>query len=207
MRKIPRLAKRILSPLLVLSLLTLVIFGCSDYVMPTKTDSMSEHDGLWNPNPGDQNGNHEVPILDDSYWESQGGNTINPWLAQPIPALIGPLGGTVSCGSHHLYIPAGALLRTVGITMTYASSTGVGVDCGPGGLQFLLPVTLSLSYAGTQYDINRNDQADPSVLRVYYVPQNWDGDFSDLDGLPSTVDEHAMTVTTQINHFSRYIIG
>ena len=190
--------------LLTLGFLGLILTGCSDYPPPTSSSGISNYESPWNPQPGDQINGHAIPLVNEDYWENQYGNQINPWLAVPRPIPIGTAGGVITLGLHSLIIPAGAVDEPVNITLTYASSTAIAVDCGPSPFEFHVPVTLILSYSGTQY---ANTVIDPADLRIYYMPPNWDGRSDDLVEMPSVVDTRALTVTCQTDHFSRYIIG
>ncbi len=176
----------------------LILVGCSsDSSSPL--DPVSEA-SMFNPERGFQiESGREIPFLNDNYWESQGGSQTNPFLFGLVSRFIGVLGGTVQCGNHSYSIPAGALSGMTRMTMAYASLNTVAVDCGPSPLSFLLPVTLTLSYAGTQYD---DPRADPSQLRIWYMSP--DGEFIPLN---STVNTNTRTVTAPVTHFSRYILG
>jgi hypothetical protein len=183
------------------ALLAVLFFsGCSLFEAPTTaTPTSSEYTDLWNPQPGDQVvEGHDVPILNSDYWETVNGPTINP-AAIRVRVVIGPAGGVIALGLHTLLIPPGALNTNFTFFMTYASNSGVAVDCNPSPFSFLLPVTLTLSYENTQYD---GDGEDASQLQIMYMAPD-----GTLEAWPSTVDESANTVSAQIDHFSRYIIS
>ena len=189
-------------------LIVLALFpvGCSLLESPTaSTNDQNEVSDLWNPQPGDQIvPGHEVPILNQDFWQSSTGQEVNPWrglvgnLLTPIYEVVGGLGGMVQLGLHSYAIPAGAVNTPTMFSLAYASATGIAVDCGPSPFTFNTPVTLSLSYAGTQYD---NDNPPPALQIFYMAP---DGT---LTPLLSTGNPGLKTVTAQVDHFSRYIVG
>jgi hypothetical protein len=186
-------------PVVILLLgLALVIMGCGRMDAPTASQPMDENVGSWNPGagehvlPGD-----EIPMYEPGYWESRWGMAINPANLPTAGLRIGPEGGVIHLGVHTLTIPAGALDRVVSFQMAVASMNAVGVDCFPSGLTFNVPVTLSLSYAGTQYQ-----NVDNPNLSVFYARP--DGTF---ERYASIVDGDHRTVSAQLNHFSRYILS
>jgi hypothetical protein len=121
----------------------------------------------------------------------------NP-LAIPVSAVIGREGGCLRLGPHSLTIPAGAVDREVTFTISLASTMGVAVDCGPSPFRFNVPVELTLSYAGTQYE-----SSDRQVnLQIFYMANT-----QACTAMPSHVDVNGKSVSAQLDHFSRYIIG
>jgi hypothetical protein len=183
---------------LVIVLFSVMLAGCSDDGSPTM--SSGDQGELFNPERGFEiEPGREIPFLNDNYWESQNGPQTNPFLFGLVSRLIGILGGTVECGHHSYTVPAGALLRLTRMTMAYASRNTVAVDCGPSPLNFLLPVTLRLSYEGTQYD---EIGAHPENLRIWYMRD--DGTF---EAVESAVNLGTKIVSAPVTHFSRYIIG
>jgi hypothetical protein len=69
------------------------------------------------------------------------------------------------------------------------------VDVGARG--FLKPVKLRMSYGWSTLPI-----LDPSVLRIV-----WQIDPETQEVYPTTLDPSGRTVSTQLNHFSDYILG
>jgi hypothetical protein len=184
--------------LLGLAIAVLVLIGCGKFDPPTASQPTTEQSmGLWNPGAGEKIGSGEIPRLEPGYWERYGGLTVNP-TDRTVVAWVGASGGTLRLGPHTLVIPAGALDHYELISMSYASLTAVGVDCGPSPFHFNLPVTLTLSYTGTQYGRSTNA---PNIDLYYMAP---DGSTQEL---PSTIDPGRYTVTSQTDHFSRYILG
>jgi hypothetical protein len=189
-----------------LSAFVLVAFlamGCSRFDPPTASQPASEPAiGLWTPNPGDQIiPGHDVPILKDGYWESLGyaGTSVEGGsLPPPRTIRVGSEGGTVQLGYHQLIVPPGAVDGFINITMSYASSNAVAVDCSPSPFTFHLPVTLILSFRGTQYE----DMSGTPPLQIVYMAAD-----GSVQPLSTTVDPQHDTVTAPTDHFSRYIIG
>jgi hypothetical protein len=116
-------------------------------------------------------------------------------------ARIGPSGGTLRAGRHMLKIPAGALKRSMLITMAAPSDSLNYVVFGPEGLTFdpaNLP-TLSMSYR----NCSLTKPAEASLEIVY------------TDDSLTTVLDTTVTVASdtlnrvlgaQLRHFSRYVL-
>jgi hypothetical protein len=186
--------------ILILGLLTII--GCGHFEAPTASQpSVDDERAMWNPQPGEQIDGHAIPLVNDNYWESQFGAAVNPWQAPPRAIVIGPLGGILRFGPHSLIVPAGAVNSDVLITLSNASTTAIAIDCGPSPFTFNVPVTLVLSYMGTQY-ANGNGGPNPISMHVYFMAPDGHTEME-----PSVVDPSGMTVSGQITHFSRYILG
>jgi hypothetical protein len=202
--KITRILKDVAQISAALIIVAVLSIGCSRFDSPTASQPTVETEmGLWAPNPGDQIiPGHEVPILNANYWETAAaanGTAVEGVAMIPPRAMrIGPQGGVVYLGFHQLIIPAGAVSDYVLITLTNASTNAVAVDCSPTPFRFNAPVTLVLSYKGTQYETSLT----ASSLSVVYMADN-----STFEPLPSVVDAANLTVSAQTDHFSRYIIG
>jgi len=192
-------------------LVALLATGCSRFDAPTASQPTSEPTmGLWTPNPGDQIiPGHDVPILEEGYWESLGyaGTSVEGgFFIPPRTMRIGPEGGTVRLGPHELIVPPGAVTDFVNISMSFASPNAVAADCSPSPFTFSVPVTLILSYDGTQYDGGWDGDgggtSEPPPLEIIYMATD-----GSLEALDSEVDVENLTVSAQTDHFSRYIIG
>ena len=172
--------------------------GCSEFSAPTASQNATDSQpDLWNPQPGDQIvSGREVPLLEEGYWESLFGPQVNP-AQSGASSVIGPEGGVLYLGFHQLIIPPGAVSEDTRFRMNFASNSGVAVDCNPSPFTFNVPVTLVLSFAGTQYE-----NADIFNLQIFYMPED-----GDLVPVPSVTDDEANTVTAELDHFSRYILG
>jgi hypothetical protein len=188
---------------ILIPVLVVLFIGCSRFEAPTASQPTTESGStLWNPQPGDRIGGGETPIVNGTYWESLYGQQINP-AATSASKVIGPEGGTLRLGPHRLDVPPMAVSGNVTFTMSYASMTGIGVDCGPSPYTFNIPVQLTLSYANTQYDPHSGNAAlTPASLAIFY--QSTTGA---VEEMPSTVDQNGMRVTASVGHFSRYIIA
>jgi hypothetical protein len=200
--------KRAVLAMSALVLVALLATGCSRFDAPTASQSVSEPPmGLWAPNPGDQIiPGHDVPILREGYWENLGGKGTSSvdggFVPPPVTMRIGPQGGVLTLGYHQLIVPRGALNGFVTISMSNASANAVAVDCTPSPFTFNVPVTLVLSYRGTQYDGDQNGQGRSPPLSVVYMAAD-----GSCQPLPSVVDPVNLTVSAATDHFSRYIIG
>ena len=196
--------KRAVLAMSVLVLVALLATGCSRFDAPTASQSVSEPPmGTWTPRPGDQIiPGHDVPILKAGYWESLGvpgtATVDGGFIPPPRSMIIGPEGGTLQLGYHRLIVPPGAVSDFVTFQIGYASANAVAVDCVPSPLTFQVPVTLILSYSGTQYE---DVDGTPPLSVVYMASEN------SLQPVPSVVDPGSLTVSASTNHFSRYIIG
>jgi hypothetical protein len=125
----------------------------------------------------------------------------NPQPSVAGSARIGPKGGTVRAGRHMLKVPAGALDRTLTITMSAPSDDLNYVVFGPEGLTFdpaHLP-TLEMSYRNCSV----KDHPELSLEIVYT-------DDAMTAVLDTTVAVSADTVNAtfgaQLRHFSRYVL-
>jgi hypothetical protein len=186
-----------------LALVVLIAAGCSRFDAPTASQSAETAMGMWTPRPGDQIiPGHDVPILKQNYWESLSGkgylSVDDELLPPPCTMIIGPEGGTLQLGYHQLIVPPGAVSDYVTFQMGYASANAVAVDCVPSPLTFQVPVTLILSYSGTQYE---DADGTPPLSMVYMATEN------SFQPVPSVVDTGSLTVRATTDHFSRYIIG
>ena len=197
MKKNQQIAMRILISLSLLLLTAFALVGCSELTAPTASTESQAYSEMWNPQPGDMINGHEVPLLEEGYWESHYGPMVNPAGLPPRTFRVGPQGGDLSFGPHHLIIPQGAINGQIWITLSNGSLTGLAIDCNPSPYQFNAAVTLVTSYAGTQYE----GDDDPPLSIIYMAP---DGS---LETLPSVVNSSLSTLTAQTNHFSRYIVG
>jgi len=182
-------------------LAVVLVAGCSRFDAPTASQPADNSTELWNPQPGDQVvPGRDVPIIEEGYWDAVYGPEVNPFMVPCRAIPIGPEGGTVVLGLHRLIVPPGALSERVLIKLANASVTSVGVDASPEGLTFALPVTLTLSFHGTQYEDCVDCGAE--ALQIFYMAPD-----GTLEAYESTVDLAAETVSAQLTHFSRYIIS
>ncbi|MBU0509432.1 hypothetical protein KKH27_11445 [bacterium] len=190
--------KKIAAVFAVFGLFVLIMAGCGDYSSPTaSTTADQDRPDMWNPQPGDMMNGHEIPLLREGYWEDLYGPTVNPWMMPPRTFRVGPQGGYFVFGQHALWVPPGAVTNTVNITLSNASVTAVALDCYPSPYQFNVPITLYLSYDGTQYE----GQDNPPLAIMYMTGNN------SFEEMPGGVDDDHEIVTGVITHFSRYIIG
>lgn len=202
---------------LLISLISLAVFavGCSMFDAPTASNEPEPTTNLWNPQPGDElEPGRPIPIiLDENYWDEPGIN-VNPRRVGMLVAtpVDGDLGGTVRTGNHWYTVPAGAVDGTILFTIATASASGIAIDCGPSPLSFEngLPVRITLSYVGTQYDqdyCERNgiEALDPSELEIWYDPR--DGSSPIRQEVGRVFDAGSKTISVEVDHFSRYILA
>lgn len=107
-------------------------------------------------------------------------------------ADIGPEGGMLSCGPYTLTIPAGALSYTAHITMAQETCGQWPVRLSPDGTQFAVPATLAFDAAG---------ESDPQSMHVSWwnpTSNQW---------MPQSTEHDGNLVSSEISHFSRWIIN
>jgi hypothetical protein len=109
--------------------------------------------------------------------------------------VIGSKGGTISIGSHSLEIPQGALSQPVTIVAEQITGSTNSVRFGPEGLRFARPARLTLSY--------NNCLTVPAAKRIVYT----DDQLKVLELLQSVDKDRSKTVTSPIDHFSRYAVA
>ncbi|MBL0061771.1 MAG: hypothetical protein IPP40_09910 [bacterium] len=208
---------RPISLLLGLATASLWVIGCSLIEPPTASNDATETvNNLWSPQLGDELvPGRQIPIiLDENYWETPG--MVNPSLrgltnATPVPYQR--YDGWNSCGvGTTIYGASRAISGTINFTLALASGSGIGVDCGPSPLNFNagVPVRLTLSYAGTQYDPDYCQRVgieplDASLLQIWYAPANGDAPVRQDRG--RIFDAGTKTISVQVDHFSRYIVA
>ena len=124
-----------------------------------------------------------------------------PQPADSSTARIGPGGGTLRAGKHMLRIPAGALKRSVVITMSAPSDSVNYVVFGPEGLTFEPgnQPTLTMSYRNCS--VNKPGQAG---LEIVYTN---DALTAVLDSTETiAADTLNSTVGGRLKHFSKYVL-
>ena len=104
---------------------------------------------------------------------------------------VGAGGGFLSMGEYSLEIPANALSETTFIEMEQVAAGEWPVELSPHGIQFDVPVSLSMDATGAPGadDMNVNW---------------WNPDIEDWDEQQSTVDNDV--VSAELQHFSRYTL-
>jgi hypothetical protein len=124
-----------------------------------------------------------------------------PQPAAAASARIGPNGGTVRAGKHMLRVPAGALKRSVLITMEAPSDSLDYVVFGPEGLTFDpdYQPTLVLSYRHCAV----KDRTELS-LDIIYTDDAMTTVLDTTESVPADTLNH--TVSARLKHFSRYVL-
>jgi hypothetical protein len=128
-----------------------------------------------------------------------------------ISGLIGVQGGQITLLGHTLTVPAGAVDQPTLFALTVLPTGYIEVDLEAslrsllgglldvGGDGFLKPVPVTLSYAaGT----NVSDPRRLVILRVNSLLG-----YSKYEVMPSRVNLTGKTVSTELDHFSRYVIA
>lgn len=110
---------------------------------------------------------------------------------------IGSAGGTVSGSRYTLTFPANALTSSKTITISERSSRILDAEFGPAGLLFSKPVTLVMSYAGTNADPASSsfDGTVPAYFQFDTATMSW-------KSIAGTLNTSARTFTVQISCFN-----
>ena len=108
---------------------------------------------------------------------------------------IGPKGGRIRIGSHLLSIPERALSQRVTIVAEQITGSTNSVRFGPEGLRFARPAELTLSYD--------NCLESPAKKKIVYTSERLEV----LELLRSADKPRTKTVTSPIDHFSRYAVA
>jgi hypothetical protein len=122
-----------------------------------------------------------------------------PQPAAANSARIGPSGGTLRAGKHMLRLPAGALKRSVIITMVSPSDSLNYVVFEPEGLTFdpaNLP-TLVMSYGNCAVQ-------QPEDLEIVYADDSLTAILETTESVPADTLNH--TVGARLKHFSNYVL-
>lgn len=123
-------------------------------------------------------------------------------VAKSVQRVIGPLGGTVTLGSHAVVVPPGAVPAPTVVTLTEPESPYVELRLRADGLAhfaFLLPVQITISYARC----SRTD-LDREPLSAWYIHELTRQLLEPMGGAD---DKVARTVTFATLHFSGYAIA
>jgi hypothetical protein len=132
------------------------------------------------------------------------------WLLQPtgllgctpqpydsVTKVIGSSGGVINVGANRFYVPAGALSQDISITAVAPSQTVNEVKFQPQGLHFQKPAYLTMSYANCG-------------LVGWLLPRHiayTDDNLNILELLPALPNLLRQTATSQIEHFSGYVLA
>ncbi|MGQ0715675.1 MAG: hypothetical protein ACT4PJ_18405 [Gemmatimonadaceae bacterium] len=111
-------------------------------------------------------------------------------------AEIGPEGGTLKIGPHHLVIPPKALRKTVRIRAEAPKGEYVQIEFEPQGLEFRRSTSLTMSYAECSL-------LSPLSLKIVYVNDQ----LEILEVLPTLVNLLTQSATAPVDHFSRYMLA
>jgi hypothetical protein len=113
-----------------------------------------------------------------------------------VPLLPG-VGGLVTIGRYSVLVPPGALASTTVITIIVREEEGyVSCELLPHGTTFAKPVTLRM-------DIRETDLAATTSVTIYWL-NDATATWVDVGG---TLDPSGLTVSTNLNHFSRFAAG
>lgn len=108
---------------------------------------------------------------------------------------------TVRGSRYALTFLPGSLLRGIEATVQEYDPAVADFQLGPHGTRFLLPVTLTVSYAGTELDPASSDYTGGVPSLVWLDPGTglW-------ELVPGINNPLAKTYTVQLSHFSRYAL-
>jgi len=109
--------------------------------------------------------------------------------------VVGPEGNTIDVGQYRLVIPRGALSQKVTITAEQMSGSVNSVRFSPAGLKFDKSAQLTMSY--------QNCIVVLKAKRIAYTSEL----LKILELLPSSDSFGTKTVTSPVDHFSRYAVS
>jgi hypothetical protein len=127
-------------------------------------------------------------------------STVDLLVCRPQPyaittRVVGRDGGTIVVGQHKLVIPRGALQKNVEITAEQVRGSSNSVRFSPEGLKFKQPAQLTMSYNNCFLVLGSK--------RIVYTDEL----LSILNVLVSKDAVKSKTVTSPIDHFSRYAVA
>jgi hypothetical protein len=99
-------------------------------------------------------------------------------------------------GPHRLEVPRNALKTPVRISAVAPKGNYAQIKLEPAGLEFARPARLVMSYDGCRVQ-------DMPNLRIVYV----NDDLEILTILPTRTNKRDETATTNLDHFSRYMLA
>ena len=109
-------------------------------------------------------------------------------------ARIGPFGGILDVGPHHVIVPPGALTQTVTLTGRVPAGNKLQIELGPEGLEFKRPAVLILDASGCS--------SLPASLYIDYVDQ----DGTVLQRIQAVFSALLHIIVAPIEHFSIYAL-
>ncbi len=180
--------------LLVLAVSTFAIVGCQEALSPNApVDNFSIQD-INTPPPG-------VKFLKFENVSSKGVSPSSVGYAEATldPAVGGTVGGAETFGNRVL-IPAGSFSTTTTFSVSaFDGGSFSYVDFGP-SMSFNSSVYITLDFS--RYNLS---QGQFSSLKIYYWNAN-EGKWVMVNN-PSRYDKTSATISTWVNHFSRYAFG
>lgn len=176
---------------LVVTLLGAALSGCG--VESTPIDSRQTVYTADNPPPILRAPNLDRgDFLSDEPWYVVGSGAVTQGIAQDV------LGGNYRLSFH-----AGSLtVPQLAATIQERNPGLIDFELGPHGAEFATPVTLTISYAGTNAD-PASPNFEPGVLEFYYLNPT----SSIWERIPGVDDTAARTYTISLAHFSRYALA
>lgn len=130
------------------------------------------------------------PLLPPDLWE--------PLTTQVVDPLLDTV---VSAGRCVLDVPAGALDAPATFTVSQHDSTLLDFELGPHGATFSQPVTLCVSYAGTNADPS-SPNYDGSAPKLFWYDEA-EGEWREVSGVNDAANRK---YTVKLDHFSRYAV-
>jgi hypothetical protein len=119
----------------------------------------------------------------------------NPQRYVSVTKVVGPKGAKIKVGTHSLEIPAGALSQDVTIVAEQVTDATNSVRFSPEGLTFAQPAMLTMGYD--------NCVSNSAPKSIVYTTER----LNILEQLKSDDKAQTKTVTSPIEHFSRYAVA
>jgi hypothetical protein len=105
---------------------------------------------------------------------------------------------------YRLHFPPGALDEDTNISMTVADRGKVRLTLNPHGIQFNVPVTLSLTIRSSEENLNHLHK----LVDIYWLNEEVSGDGAWVPlGADVNIDGATLTASVDLNHFSQYSLG
>lgn len=124
------------------------------------------------------------------------------WYTVASRTMVPLLGGTVSGSRYRVIVPPLALGNATTISVREHSPDLIDFELLPHGTQFLLPVTVEVSYAGTSLDPAHPDYDGGLPILLWLNPAT--GRWELVVGVDNPLTKK---YTVLLTHFSRYAMG
>ena len=126
-----------------------------------------------------------------------------PFVASAVTATFGTAGDVIHTPRFALTVPPNALRSTTTFSLTEQNDRGMEITIEPTGLAFVVPATLTFSYAGTS-----GDPASPNFVADGALTAAWfDASASHWTAIGGTNDPAAKQLTVSLDHLSYYALA